>query len=235
MSNSDLLTIFDFFSKNIWPTYFFFFKVTHIPNLHLHCTLGETTQGRHTGSEMCPLELTTSLATITFSMTHMLTGQYPDANASIRFISDLFPHMNEAWNQSENVGIRVLYSCYISYVLDTILADILLIFDLPMQLVPNKFHAETREIHRWCFNKSVKQTIQCHTPLLFKEKKKKKNDVIIYFPSCHCSFMTFSFCRTHTHTHTHTHIYIYIYIYIYISQNLYISTSSCVLNSSIKW
>ncbi len=34
-----------------------------------------------------------------------------DANAHIRFISDLFPHMNEAWNQSENLGIHVFFSC----------------------------------------------------------------------------------------------------------------------------
>ncbi len=30
-------------------------------------------------------------------------------NARIRFISDLFPHMNEAWNRSENIGIHVIF------------------------------------------------------------------------------------------------------------------------------
>lgn len=72
MSNSDLLTIFDFLMTNLH----FVLKVTHIPYLHLDYTLEETTQGRHTGPEK-------SLATITFSMMHILTGQYPGANASI--------------------------------------------------------------------------------------------------------------------------------------------------------
>ncbi len=31
--------------------------------------------------------------------------------ARIWFISDLFPHMNEAWNRSENIGIHVIFSC----------------------------------------------------------------------------------------------------------------------------
>ncbi len=38
-----------------------------------------------------------------------LTAYTADANALIRFISDLFPHMNEAWNRSENIGIRAIF------------------------------------------------------------------------------------------------------------------------------
>ncbi len=35
------------------------------------------------------------------------------ANACIRFISDLFPHMNEAWNRSENIWrIHVNFFCF---------------------------------------------------------------------------------------------------------------------------
>ncbi len=38
-----------------------------------------------------------------------LTAYTADANARIRFISDLFPHMNETWNRSENIGIRAIF------------------------------------------------------------------------------------------------------------------------------
>ncbi len=40
-----------------------------------------------------------------------LTAYTAGTKAHIRFISDLFPHMNEAWNRSENIGIHVTFSC----------------------------------------------------------------------------------------------------------------------------
>lgn len=40
-----------------------------------------------------------------------LSAYMSDANACIRFISDLFQHMNKAWNWSENIVIHVLFSC----------------------------------------------------------------------------------------------------------------------------
>ncbi len=40
-----------------------------------------------------------------------LSAYTAGANARIRFISDLFPHMNEAWNRSENIGIHAIFSC----------------------------------------------------------------------------------------------------------------------------
>ncbi len=43
--------------------------------------------------------------------TSNLSAYMADANARIQFISDLFPHTNEAWNQSENIGIHMLFSC----------------------------------------------------------------------------------------------------------------------------
>ncbi len=40
-----------------------------------------------------------------------LSAYTTGANARIRFISDLVPHMNEAWNWSENIGIHAIFSC----------------------------------------------------------------------------------------------------------------------------
>ncbi len=40
-----------------------------------------------------------------------LTAYTTGANAHIQFISNLFPHMNEAWNRSENIRIHVTFSC----------------------------------------------------------------------------------------------------------------------------
>ncbi len=40
-----------------------------------------------------------------------LSAYMADANAHIRVISDLFPHMNKARNRSENIGIHALFSC----------------------------------------------------------------------------------------------------------------------------
>ncbi len=40
-----------------------------------------------------------------------LTAYTAGVNARIRFISDLCPHMNEAWNRSENIRIHVNCSC----------------------------------------------------------------------------------------------------------------------------
>ncbi len=37
-----------------------------------------------------------------------LSAYTAGANSHIRFISDLFLHMNEAWNQSEDIGINVI-------------------------------------------------------------------------------------------------------------------------------
>ncbi len=40
-----------------------------------------------------------------------LSAYRAGANARVWFISDLFLHMNEAWNRSENIGVHVTFSC----------------------------------------------------------------------------------------------------------------------------
>ncbi len=51
-----------------------------------------------------------------------LTAFTAGANARIRFISDLFPPMNEAWNRSKIIGIHVTCSCLQGRGLDPICA-----------------------------------------------------------------------------------------------------------------
>ncbi len=48
MPNSNLLTISDVFADHLVSSS----KMTHIQYLHLHCTLGQTTQCRHTDQKI---------------------------------------------------------------------------------------------------------------------------------------------------------------------------------------